>query len=45
MNFAKTSQEIGLNRSVTDMDTKEIVKGTVVLAPYETKVYRLEEEL
>lgn len=45
LNFAKTSQEIGLNRSVTDMDTKEIVKGTVVLAPYETKVYRLEEEL
>ena len=41
LNFAKTGQEIILNKMVTDMDTNENVKGAVSLAPYETKVYRI----
>lgn len=41
LNFAKTGQEIILNKMVTDMDTDENVNGAVSLAPYETKVYRI----
>ena len=41
LNFAKTAQKIILNKMVIDMDTNKNVNGAVALAPYETKVYRL----
>ncbi len=43
LNYAKESQEIILQREVTDMDSQISVSGTVMLAPYETKVYKLKE--
>lgn len=41
LNFSKNRQEICLQREMTDMDFDENVSGAVALAPYETKVYRL----
>ncbi len=41
LNFSKEKKEIVLGREMTDMDTGEAAKGTVELAPYETKVYKI----
>ena len=41
LNFAWTQQEAELKTSVTDLDTKEEITGKILLAPFETKVFRL----
>ena len=42
LNFDKASKEIVLYKNMTDLDTGEIVSGSVSLPPYGTKVYRME---
>jgi beta-galactosidase len=39
LNFAKTKQQIAMHQTMTDMDTREPVQGTVTLEPYETRVF------
>lgn len=41
LNFARTAQEITLKQPVTDLDNCEAICGSVVLKPFETKVYRI----
>jgi beta-galactosidase len=41
LNFAHTLSTITLNQEMEDMDDGEKINGTLVLKPYETKVYRL----
>ena len=41
LNFSKYDQEIQIYHAMTDMDSDETIEGMVTLAPYETKVYRL----
>ena len=41
LNFDKVSKEIILYKNMVDMDTGEIVRGSVSLKPYGTKVYRM----
>ncbi len=40
LNFSGESQKIDLRKEMIDMDTRESACGEVVLAPYETKVYK-----
>lgn len=41
LNFSDKEQTISLEKAVTDMDTKEVVEGNVVLPAYGTKVYQV----
>ena len=43
LNYSAKEQEISLLQEMADMDSGEKQKGTVTLAPYETKVYRLKD--
>lgn len=40
LNFSDSVQEIVLKDAMADLDSSECVRGSVMLKPYETKVYR-----
>lgn len=39
LNYSRECQKINLKNALTDMDTKEVTTGEIILKPYETKVY------
>ena len=41
LNYSDQKQEIFLNREMTDIDTGKAMCGTVMLAAFETRIYRL----
>lgn len=42
INYLGNEAEIELKTPMTDMYEKEVVSGTIILKPYETKVYAVQ---
>lgn len=41
LNYSAQEQKVNMKKAAADMDTKEMVRGEILLAAYETKVYEV----